>query len=77
MRTNARDYYNRPRYIGGQGLWRMMFAVMFISAALFEPSYEMVHRSMALGFGLLFGFYGVRAAIEYDRVSKELANEES
>lgn len=61
------EYYlnkHKRTYYGGSGIVRIVIGGTFIAAALFEPSYELVHRAIAFLFGIVPLVYGIRAAIK-------------
>ena len=66
MKDETDRYYQQKKdrvYYGGSGIVRMFIAITFLIAGAMEPSYEPIHRVLAIAFGLYVGFFGVRAFI--------------
>lgn len=60
------NYYrnkHKKAYYGGSGIVRILIGGVFVIMALTEPSYELTHSAIALFFGGMSLFFGIRAAI--------------
>lgn len=65
MKQDPSDRYYKLKsskiYYGGGGVVRMFVGITFLIAGVMEPSYEPIHRALAIAFGLYVGAFGLRA----------------